>query len=56
MSITQRLNLDDIKQTSQSSMVEVKEYSYEGALRKQLHFILGIWSTLKVFTDSHRLS
>ena len=30
--ITQRLNLENIKQTSQSSMVEVKEFTYEEAL------------------------
>ena len=36
-------------------MVEVKEYTYEEALLKQLHFILGIWSPLKVFTDLYCL-
>ena len=53
--ITKRLNLEDIKQTSQSSMVEVKESTYEEALLRQLHFILGIWSLLKVFTDLYCL-
>ena len=32
-------------------MVEVKESSYEETLLKELHFVLGIWSPLKVFTD-----
>ena len=32
-------------------MVEVKESTYEETLLRQLHFILGIWSALKVFTD-----
>ena len=50
------LNLEDIKQTSQSSMVEVTEPTYEEALLWQLHFILGIWSPLKVFTDLYCLS
>ena len=36
-------------------MVEVKEYNEE-ALLKQLHFILGIWSPLKIFTDLYCLS
>ena len=49
--ITKRLNLEDIKQTSQSSMVELKESTYDEALLTQLHFILGIWSPLRVFTD-----
>ena len=53
--ISQRLNLEDIKQTSQSSMVEVKESTYEEALLRELHFILGIWSPLKVFTDLYCL-
>ena len=36
-------------------MVEVKESTYEEALLRQLHFILGIWSLLKVFTDLYCL-
>ena len=32
-------------------MVKVKEYTYKETLLTQLHFILGIWNTLKVFTD-----
>ena len=32
-------------------MVGVKESTYEGKLFRQLHFILGIWIALKVFTD-----
>ena len=55
VNITQRLNLEDIKQASQSSMAEVKEYTYEETLLKQLHFILGIWSPLKVFTGFYCL-
>ena len=37
-------------------MAEVKEYTYEEALLKQLHFISGIWTPLKIFTDLYRLS
>ena len=37
-------------------MVEVKEYTYEEALLKQLYFILGIWTSLKIFTDLYCLS
>ena len=33
-----------------SIMVEVKESTYKEILSTQLHFILGIWSALKVFT------
>ena len=40
-----------MKQTSLCSMVEVKESTHEEALLRQLHFILGIWSLLKVFKD-----
>ena len=40
IAITKRLNLEDIKQTSQSSMVEVKESAYDEALLRQLHLIL----------------
>ena len=36
-------------------MVEAKESTYEKALLRQLHFILGIWGLLRVFTDLHRL-
>ena len=32
-------------------MVEVKKSRNEDALFKQLHFILGIWSPVKAFTD-----
>ena len=32
-------------------MVELKEFTYQETLLRQLHFILGIWSPLKVFTD-----
>ena len=53
--IIKTLDLEDIKQTSQSSMVEVKEPTYEEALLRQLHLILGIWSLLKVFTDLYCL-
>ena len=49
--ITQRLNLEEIKQTSHSSMVELKKSTYEEPLLRQLHFIFGIWCPLKVFTD-----
>ena len=48
--ITQRLAFEDNKPTSYSSMVEVKESTYEETLLRQLHFILGIWSALKVLT------
>ena len=40
IAIIKRLNLEDIKQTSQSSMVEVKESAYDEALLRQLHLIL----------------
>ena len=36
-------------------MVEVKKSINEEALFKQLHFILGIWSPLKAFTDLYCL-
>ena len=36
-------------------MVEVKESTYKEILLTQLHFILGIWSALKVFTDLYCL-
>ena len=45
-----------MNQKSQSSIVEVKEYTYEEVLLKQLHFILVIWTPLKIFTDLYRLS
>ena len=32
-------------------MAEVKECTYYEALLRQLHFILGIWCLLEVFTD-----
>ena len=32
-------------------MVEVTESTYEEILFSQLHFILRIWSPIKVFTD-----
>ena len=37
-------------------MVEGKEYTYEEALLMQLHFVLGIWTPLKTFTDLYCLS
>ena len=43
------------EQASQSSMIEVKKSIYAEALFKQLHFILGIWSPLKAFTDLYCL-
>ena len=36
-------------------MVAVKEFTYKEILLTQLHFILGIWSALKVFTDLYCL-
>ena len=36
-------------------MAEVKEFTYGEALLRQLHFILEIWSPLKVFTDLYCL-
>ena len=36
-------------------MVEEKESGYKEKLLTRLHFILGIWSALKVFTDLHCL-
>ena len=53
--ITKRLNFEDIKQKSQSSMVEVKESTYEEVLLMQIHLILGIWILLKVFTGLYCL-
>ena len=36
-------------------MVEVQESTYKETLLTHLHFILGIWSALKVFTDLYCL-
>ena len=36
-------------------MVEVQESTYKETLLMHLHFILGIWSVLKVFTDLYCL-
>ena len=36
-------------------MVEVKESTYKETISTQLHFILGIWSALKVFTDFYSI-
>ena len=44
-----------LKTLNRQVMVEVKESMYEEALLRQLHFILGIWSLLKVFTDLYYL-
>ena len=53
------LHKDLILKTSKRQVrvvwLEVKEFSNEEALLRQLRFILGIWSPLKVFTDLYCL-